>query len=886
MQQIREQTLAINKPDALKERVTEYKKRTSADVTKPHPAFLLQALLALVFSLQAQPSDALQSVLTKPSLPGIHPSADSSSGTDKPVKKKQDLTDTVHYEADKIDYDAEAKRLILTGNARIDYQKITLYADTILYLIDQDIFTATGMPQLVESGDTTVGDYMIYNIKTRRGRVNHASTHLSDASFNGNRIVKSKDNELYVDAGDYTTCARIDTPHYCFYGRNIKIIPNDKIISRPVVLNIGEAPVAALPYFIFPIERKRRSGFLTPVWGGHPSGGGYLDNIGYYFAPNDYVDFTLHSRVYEFREFVLNAASSWALKYRLNGSLSARYALNTDFLNRRNEWAINFSHDWNITPDGKTRLSGAGNLLSTKTSRYNFIERYSEDSLELREQSLKANLSFSRQFDRINSRLNLSVDRTHNLRTDMVNDNLPILTFNVPSRPLIPHETTGKNDSLKWFNNIYWGYDARGIMKHTGSASRSDTVKESYHPGMSQSINCSAPQKLFKWITVSPNFSARVSTFLGYKDTAVLRYDTLYDTVQYVTTDTTGKDRFDDYTFIRYEFYSRNQFPEEDSVRVFKHKMRSIPVHNEYPHAVSHVPSWKTGVSVSTNLYGLFPIHILNFAGLRHTFSPSLSYTFTPEQKLEKEFYDAGISYDRGHKRSQQVNFSLGNQFEGKIVKETNEGEKPQEQKFTILSFGLSTGYNFEAERRKWSDLSMNASTGFKNIRLTYNSGFWFYDEMNRLSAPLMHDMSINLSIGTLGAKGMFWGGDLIVLDSLQPDDPVKYANVNKNDWNLSLTPNFTFSMTRSTPTEMFTPTKQYGLNSSASVNITRNWSLQWSSTYNFQANQWVQNSINMACDLECWNMRFQWRPEKLNPGYYFIIHIKKIPEIKWEQRR
>ena len=200
----------------------------------------------MAVSLQAQTSDSPLSTLTSPSLPGLSDMAkDSSSKKTVSEKNRSDLTDTVHYEADRIDYDAEGEKLTLTGNARIDYQKITLFADTILYLIDQDLFTASGMPQLVESGDTTVGDYMVYNIKTRRGRVNHASTHLSDANFNGNRIVKSEENELYVDAGDYTTCARIDTPHFCFYGRNIKIVPNDKIISRPVVLNIGEAPVAS-----------------------------------------------------------------------------------------------------------------------------------------------------------------------------------------------------------------------------------------------------------------------------------------------------------------------------------------------------------------------------------------------------------------------------------------------------------------------------------------------------------------------------------------------------------------------------------------------------------------------------------------------------------------
>ena len=853
-------------------------------MVKAGAAFLLVTACGCAVFLRAQSSDSPLSTLTSPSLPGLSDLADTSSKSERQVKNNQDLTDTVRYEADRIDYDAEGKKLTLIGNARVDYQNITLFSDTILYLIDQDIFTASGMPQLVESGDTTVGDYMVYNIKTRRGRVNHASTHLSDANFNGNRIVKSEENELYVDAGDYTTCAQIDTPHFCFYGRNIKIVPNDKIISRPVVLNIGEAPVAWLPYFIFPIERKRRSGFLTPVWGGHPSGGGYLDNVGYYLAPNDYFDVTLTSRVYEFREFVVNAASKYALKYRLNGSLSARYALNTDFRNRRNEWALNYSHDQNITPDGKTRLSGTGNLLSTKTSPYNFIQNYSEDSLELREQSLKANLSFSREFVRINSRMNLSWNRTQNLRTDLITEDLPILTFSLPERPLIPHETAGKSDSLKWFHNIYWGYDMKGVNKHVKPAN--DSIEESYHPGMSQSFRLSAPQKLFKWITVNPSFSAQNATFLGYKDTAVLRYDTIYDTVSYVTKNPAQDSRMPDYKLIRYDTLSRNQFGEPDSVRVIKHRLTSTPVHNEYPHAVSNVPSWSTSVSASTNLYGLFPIRFLNFAGLRHTLRPSVSYTFTPEHKLDREFYDAGISYDRGHKRSQQVSLSLDNQFEGKVVKDTKEGEKPQEKKFTILSYGVSTGYNFEAESRKWSNLNMNASTGINNVRVSSGAQFWLYDEANRLSAPAMSNFNITLSIGTLAAKGALWGGDLIVLDSLQPDDPVEFSNVNKTDWNVSLTPNFTFSMTRSSPSEMFTPDKKYGLSGSAGINITRNWSLQWSSTYNFQTNQWVQNSINMACDLECWDMRFQWRPEKLNPGYYFIIHIKKIPEIKWEQRR
>ena len=56
--------------------------------------------------------------------------------------------------------------------------------------------------------------------------------------------------------------------------------------------------------------------------------------------------------------------------------------------------------------------------------------------------------------------MNLSWNRSHDLRTDLISEDLPVLTFNVPNRPLIPHETDLKTDSLKWFHNIYWSYDA------------------------------------------------------------------------------------------------------------------------------------------------------------------------------------------------------------------------------------------------------------------------------------------------------------------------------------------------------------------------------------------------------------------------------------------
>ncbi|MBN1128846.1 MAG: LPS-assembly protein LptD [Chitinispirillaceae bacterium] len=805
-------------------------------------------------------------------------------------KRRSELSDTVRYESDKIEYDAENRILRLTGNSRVLYQNIQLAADTIVYTMQENLFSATGSPQLIEGKDTTVGDFMAYNIKTRRGRVRFATTHVEDAYFCGQKIVKSRENELYVDQGDYTTCALVDTPHFYFYGERIRLIPNDKIISRPVVLNIGGAPVAALPYFIFPVERNRKSGILTPVWGGNPAGGGYLDNVGYYFTPNDYVDLTTRARIREFSEFVVEAASRYNLRYRLDGGISARYAFNADFLRSSRQWAIDYSHRQNLTPDGQTTLSGRGNLVSTK----NFYSNFSQDSSELREQLLTSNLSLSKQFHLIKGSGSMVWNRTHDLSREHTVDDIPSVTFNLFDRALIPAQdgeivgSTGSDTSAtRWFNNIYWGYSGRGLARRDAWGDESDQ-KGFFKPGMHNEIHVSAPQKFLKYITVSPNASANLATFYGYIDTTVLRTDTTRKTATYETKRLADTTRYAGYTTIQIDTIFQDSAGYPDTLyRITRQSGPLVtPVRDTTDTAFANVLGWRAGVSMSTNLYGIFPLRIMNFAGLRHTLSPSISYTYVPEHNLDKMFYNLGLPYETAHKKQQNVTLSIGNQFHGKILKKSSDpSAKPKEEKFSILSAGLSTSYNFEAEGKKWSDLSLNASTGYRFLGLSFGSAFWLYDQADNLGLPVMQRYNFNLSTGSFKASGKLWDGDLLLLDSLREAHPVLDRNAGAQSWQISITPAYSYSASRARQDQVFVPSKTYNLSASASIGFTRNWKMNWSGNYNFMTDQMVQNSINLSCDLECWDMRFQWRPEKLNPGYYFIINVKKIPELKWEQR-
>lgn len=827
-------------------------------------------------------------------------------------KSRNGIKDTIYYTAEHLRYDIQEKTLHLWEKAQTRYQDITLNADTIIYRMNDNLFEAHGNPELIEQGDTTVGEFLTYNVKTRRGSIRYATTRMGDEYFTGHQIVKNDENILYIRDGDYTSCAYLDDPHYSVYGHNLKIIPKQKAISRPVVLNIGSAPVVIFPYYVMPLERGRQSGWLQPGWGGNPSRGGYMDNIGYYWAPNDYMDFRASAKVEEFEDFVMSGSANYRLKYWIPlGRINARYVVGTNYASKSQEWSVDFNHNQNITPDGNFTLNGGGTLTSSKRNEKTFYQTYSDIEREILRQRANANLALSKRFTRINASANLSVSRDHDLITEKIDDMLPSFSFSLPDRPLIPvkEEDTSvpgnDEDKEKWFNKLYYGFSSKSVVQRTSYGN--DSLNDVYRPGTMQKLNFKYNHKLFKYISFSPFVRTRHSTFWGYTDTTVdgytYRWDTLRTEVQFPEQDSAEfvnryRGNIEDYraydrrtgrplvdTIVRFN-------SNDDSVVTYRYKRvplvpDSLPQYDTTLHDVQTDFVWNAGLSMSTNLYGTFPIKIFNFAGIRHTLTPSVTYTFVPRHDQQYRFFSVpGIESSRASDQRQLVTISLNNLFQGKVLgKPEKEGEKAKPRTFSMFNAGGSASYDFEAKRRKWSDLRFSASTKLPIAGISFSSSWWLYDTFDNFSYPLLRSYDIRITPNNFSASGSFWGGDLLVFESLNPVDPIEYAGAGMQQWSLSLNPSYSYSASRYSPNDVFIPRKNFALSASGRLNFTRHWSMQWSSRYNFNRNRFDGHSLNFRCDLECWNLVFDWRPSGLAPGYYFKINVKKIPEIKWEVR-
>ena len=828
-------------------------------------------------------------------------SADSSAlaSADTSKKKESELTDTVFYESDFIEYDNENKTLKLFSKAQIKYQNIKLQADTIVYDVSNNLFQARGKPQLIEGGDTTIGDIMVYNIKTKRGRVSYATARFDDTYFTGNKIVKTPENCLYIEDGDFTTCANLEHPHYYFYGQQVKVIPEDKALGRPVVFNVGDAPIAVLPYFAMPLQRGRHSGWLTPSWGGNVTNGGYVDNLGYYYAPNDYVDFTLSAKVQEFSSFVFNAGSRYALRYKFDGSVSGKYVVDNTLENEAQQWALDYKHNQFLLPDSSMRLSGTGNIISNRS----FNQRYSDETSVLENQQLDANMTLSQRFKSINASSNVTWRRNHNLTTDHIVEDMPSFDFNLQNRALIPYKPgESSKTEASWYNNLYYSYIAKAVMRR--DVYGTDSVPGFTRPGMSHNAKLNSSQKILKYFDLAPYVNMRASMFDGHIDTTVRKDTLVTDTrtirdVRDPSKDTRippGWKEDMDRREWRLELNDQGRYDTVYTITVVSPQRRVLV--RDTVDEFNLVRSWDAGVNLSTKLYGLFPVGLFGVTNIRHILSPTVGYSFKPKQELDRTFYNIGIDYDRPRdKASQSMNLSLANTFQGKRLVGGNEkanetdsatGKKidtRKEEKFDILSASISTSYDFEADSLNWSDLRLTANTSLNILRVGYSSTFWLYDENHVFSAPIMRDYSIDLTSGSLGASGEFWDGDLLRFDTSWYNDPKNKQNsAGSQSWSMSLSPGYSYKASRASPLDRFKPDKSFNLSANAEMNLTRALSVKWNGNYDFSSNQFSHNNYTFHYDLECWEMRFTWRPEKINPGFHFVVNVKKIPDIKWEQ--
>jgi hypothetical protein len=218
--------------------------------------------------------------------------------------------EATRYQGVHVRFDAKSRTLYLEGEpAGVSRGLTLLVGDTIVYNDSTKLIVARGDTLILRDPTQGTSDVVAlgelkYNVAARRGSVTNISTSLATggewfvhapvAAFVGD-TVRGRQTAFYARNGSITSCDD-SIPDYHFQAKEIKMVSKNIMVARPAVLYIGDVPVMWLPFIFQDMRSGRRSGILTPRFGlseifrNSPTYRRHLENLGYYFAVNDYSD--------------------------------------------------------------------------------------------------------------------------------------------------------------------------------------------------------------------------------------------------------------------------------------------------------------------------------------------------------------------------------------------------------------------------------------------------------------------------------------------------------------------------------------------------------------------------------------------------------------------
>ncbi|MCQ2109895.1 MAG: LPS-assembly protein LptD [Bacteroidaceae bacterium] len=675
---------------------------------------LLKRAVGLAFALLLIPSVQGRAQEALDSIPDIAPIPVDSivSAPDSVKPKKKDALDApVEYESTDSMVWSRGGNASLFGNGKIVYQNIKLDAEIIKMQVDSSLVYADGVrdsagnwkgtPIFMDGGTPYESRHMSYNFKTEKGYINEIVTQQGEGFMTSSQAKKGPEGEYYISDGVYTTCDDHDDPHFGIRITRAKVRPGKDVVFGPAILEVMSVPLPiVLPFGFFPFtESSYSSGIIVPSYGDELDRGFYLKDGGYYFALSDKMDLKVLGEVFTKGSWGLSAESNYRRRYKYSGNVFASTL--TTKLGEKDmpDYSVtkNFKIRWTHRQDAKANpyqnFSASVNFATSSYERSNLSSLYNP---ALTSQSTRtSSISYSRSFPKIGLNMSSSFNLSQNMRDTTISMTAPSLSLSV--NRFYPFKRKKGVGDERWYEKI--------SMTYTGTLSNSITAKESeilqknlardWNNGMKHSIPVSATFQILKNINVTPsfNYTERWYTYRVNQDWDYTRQAVARDTV-----------------------FGFN--------RVYNYNM---------------------AVSANTKLYGFYQPTKLwtdifgdKLMMVRHVFTPSLSYSMTPDFSDAKYgFYDSYTYTDTegevhtvtyspfqgslygvpGSGKSGSISLDVSNNVEMKL---RSDKDTTGIKKISLIDeLGGSISYNMAAATRPWSNLSTRT-----RIKLTKNYTF------------------------------------------------------------------------------------------------------------------------------------------------------------------
>jgi len=745
-------------------------------------------------------------------------------------------------------------RLIKAYSANEKYID-TAYAGDTLSTLAADLQPAT-IPVVLNDGDDELyGDFLEYSTDTEKGRIVQSKSSYDKGIYYGKKLFREQKDIFYVKDGYYTTCDAAE-PHFHFKSTHMKLMENNKMIVRPVIFYLGRMPIMAIPYYVFPLKKGRHSGFLPFRFGNFERGDRYVSDVGYYWSASEYwdwrgaIDYHEKNRTITFKNSV-----NFKKRYVLDGYLNTEYRRQTRYNSSvaqespETSYKIRGSYKHVFSPSFS--LNANGSYVSTSS----YDRDYSNNLEERLNRDLISKVIINKKFENGISLVG-NFSHTENLDNESRTDILPTLTASLPTIWLFGSGSKDEdgNNVHRWYHDFTFRYSP-SVTNYSNRVTLDD-IFVSY----------------IDTTYITDTLGAIIDTNITeVKDTTTYRSRKKYVRVSHSPSlNLPGIKLFNYINIVPKLNYSETWFKIIETDKSRDAGIDASKIYKSY--------SYNGNISMNTKLYGTINPGLGSLQGLRHVFTPSISYTWSPEIDMNpkiRAFAGGGASSTK----KSLVGFSFNNVFQAKTIKEESE------RTFDLLSLTTSFSYNFENKEKPLSDMKTSFSTSsLPGITLGGGMTHTFYDpetDEEKFFSPSLKNWDMRVSFSLRGNTFLFdeeetgipLGADSAhQVGGTQPEQPVS----GRRGWNMAVT--FSFSET-GFHTENYKKNSQLSLN--LGFNVTPTTSVTYSQTYNVVDKKIIHKRVNLVRILHCWTGSLYWVPSGSNRGFGFKLNVTEIPDIK-----
>ena len=621
---------------------------------------------------------------------------------------KDSLNAPITYSAsDSVVLDVPTKKVTLYNKADVKQNDLNLTGSIITLDQPRKLVIATytrdsagnivGIPNFVQGENNLRADTIVYNIETQKGITKNTFTQSGEFFFYNKLSKKISPNEYFALQGRFTTC-NLDTPHFAFRTRKMKLINQRLAVSGPIHPEFEGVPVPIyIPFGYFPLSQGRHSGLLPPQFTASEQFGLGLEGLGYYKVLSDYFDVTLRTNIYSYGGWAMFLSPTYRKRYRYSGALNFTMQ-NSRLISQdpKNPFTSTktFNVTWAHSMDSKARpgTSFSANVNAGSTKFNQFVANNATRNFS---NQMSSSVTYSKTWD---NKFNLTMSANHqqNNLTRLITLNLPTVAFTVNT--FYPFQRKELIGEPKWYEKLGIGVNSNLVS----DASFYDSLFSFQH--LLDTFSWGAQHNIPIQLSLPPVGPFQIGPSISYSERWYSR--------RFTRVWNSAKEKID--TSITKGFYAA----------------RDIAF----------------GLGVSTAVFGTFAKFGKNsrVQAIRHVIRPTLSVNYKPDlagkdyytTQVNKEGIYSRFSYFDGiypgafsEGRFGGLSFGVDNNLEMKVRSKKDTGEAAIKKIRLIDGFSINGSYNFFADSFKLSQFNASLrSTLFEKINITAQATFDPYE--------------------------------------------------------------------------------------------------------------------------------------------------------------